>query len=220
MSMKQVYDAAHSYLGLKEYPGAKHNPQVIADFAKVGHDWVKDDETPWCAAFVGARLAECGIAGTGKLNARSYEEWGDGVVFTDAQKGDVCVFWRKGRDSPYGHVAFFDHYDDKTNTVHVLGGNQGNAVSVAKYPFDRLIALRRAAPQVEDVPPKPKPMSKSSTIKATTLAGAASAGTGVMAAMSDMDPTVQMILAGGAVVTCVMLVWIFRERVKKLARGI
>lgn len=217
MNMQHVYDAAHAYLGLKEYPGAKHNPQVIDDFATVGHGWVQDDETPWCAAFAGARLAECGIKGTGKLNARSYETWGEGVAFDDVERGDVCVFWRKDKNGPYGHVAFFDHYNPDDNTIHVLGGNQGNAVSVAKYPYARLIALRRATP---DVPQKPKKMRESSTIKATTVAGVASAGTGIMAAMSDMDPTVQMILAGGAVVTVLMLCWIFKERVKKLARGI
>lgn len=219
--MQHVHDVASEYLGLKEYPGAKHNPAVVEMFAKSGHSWVQDDETPWCAAFANSVLADCGIEGTGKLNARSFETWGQRVPhFDQAQKGDVCVFWRKKPDGPYGHVAFFDHYDEETNRIHVLGGNQGNAVSVAGYPYNRLIALRRAAAPGEAPAPTPKPMGKSTTIKATTIAGAASAGSGILAALSDMDPTVQMILAGGAVVTVLASIWIFRERLKKLARGI
>ena len=219
--MQHVQDVAAGNLGMSEYPGAKHNPAIIEMFEKAGHSWVQDDETPWCAAFANSVLADCGIEGTGKLNARSFETWGERVPhFDQAQKGDVCVFWRKKPNGPYGHVAFFDHYDEDTNRVHVLGGNQGNAVSVAGYPYNRLISLRRAAPQATSAPPKPKPMSKSSTIKATTVAGAVSAGTGVMATLSDMDPNVQMIIAGGAVVTVLACIWIFRERIKKLARGI
>ena len=53
-------------------------------------DPMADDESPWCAAFVGAVLAECGLAGTGSLTARSYLKWG--------VPGDIAVLWRGARD--------------------------------------------------------------------------------------------------------------------------
>lgn len=53
---KQILAAAGEHIGLKEWPGMKHNPTVVAMFADVGHSWVTDDETSWCAAFVGSVL--------------------------------------------------------------------------------------------------------------------------------------------------------------------
>ena len=213
--MQHVYDAAHAYLGLKEYPGAEHNPQVIKDFATVGHGWVQDDETPWCAAFVGARLAECGMKGTGKLNARSYETWGEGVAFEDVQKGDVCVFWRKNKAGPYGHVAFFDSYDEESNTIRVLGGNQGNAVSVAKYPYARLIALRRATPEKRER----ASMAQSKTLQASTVAKVAAAASPVVAAVGGMPWQNLAILGALSVVILFATGVIDIERIKKWKAG-
>jgi uncharacterized protein (TIGR02594 family) len=140
---KASFEAAGKMLGLEEWPGAKHNPAVLKMFAATGNDWVNDDETPWCAAFVGSVLASIGVQGTGKLNARSYLDWGDPVDIDDAIPGDVCVFWRGDKDGWQGHVAFYVKPD--RGTIVVRGGNQGNKVSDKPYRADRLLAVRRAA---------------------------------------------------------------------------
>jgi uncharacterized protein (TIGR02594 family) len=137
-----IMDAAARHLDLVEWPGSRHNPQVLALYAAVGHGWVRDDETPWCAAFVGAVLAECGLPHTGRLNARSYLDWGQQVTTADAMPGDVVVFWRGSPEAATGHVAFLVRFED--DRVLVRGGNQGNKVSDAWYPLNRLLGIRRA----------------------------------------------------------------------------
>jgi uncharacterized protein (TIGR02594 family) len=129
------------HLGIKEWPGAKHNPAIVAMFAAKGHEWVQDDETPWCAAFVGSVLAQLGLPHTGKLNARSYLDWGFKVDMQDALPGDVVVFWRGSRQGWQGHVAFLVRFEG--DSVIVRGGNQGNAVSDAPYPVGRILGIRR-----------------------------------------------------------------------------
>lgn len=141
--MQQFLNVAATYIGRKEIPGVNHSPWVLSLYKRIGHGWVHDDETPWCAAFVGSVIAECGLKGTGKLNARSYLDWGHEVPLSEAQPGDVVVFWRGKPTSPQGHVAFFAGVDANGNPK-VLGGNQSNMVCVATYPRERVLSVRRA----------------------------------------------------------------------------
>lgn len=134
-----IIAAARAHLGVKEWPGAKSNPAVEVFFARAGHPGLQDD-VPWCAAFVGAVLAECGIQPSGNLMARSYLKWGRAVPSRDAQPGDVVVF-RRGK-APAGHVAFFLSWAGAR--VHVIGGNQGDQVSEATFQVEDVLAIRRA----------------------------------------------------------------------------
>jgi len=136
--MKPI-DKAFTYLGLKEIPGAKHNPQILEFFKAIGHKWVQDDETAWCAAFANYCCKETVGKHTGKLNARSFLTFGEEVQ--NPEIGDIVVFWRGSPDSWKGHVAFYVHSDD--DYIYVLGGNQGNAVRVSMYAKDRLLSYRR-----------------------------------------------------------------------------
>lgn len=138
--MMKLLDIAGGYVGETEIHGAQDNPKIVAMFKKSGAAWVDDDETPWCAAFVGAVLNDAGIKGTNKLNARSYLDWG--VVVDQPQSGDVVVFWRGNREGWQGHVAFYVRTDPNGDIV-VLGGNQGDAVSVKPYSKSRLLGYRR-----------------------------------------------------------------------------
>lgn len=136
-----ILDAAGRHLGTVEWPGAKSNPAVEVFFARAGFPGYRD-ETPWCAAYVGAVLAEVGLIPSGSLMARSYSTWGRGVGVRSAQPGDVVVFERGA--SPSGHVGFLVGFDG--DQLIVRGGNQGDKVSDAKFPVARLIAVRRADP--------------------------------------------------------------------------
>lgn len=142
MSNAAILDAAGAYLELEEWPGAKHNPEILGMFEAVGHGWVKDDETAWCAAFVGAVLGSLGLPHTGKLNARSYLDWGRDVPLREARPGDVVIFWRGHPDAATGHVAFLVGFSGAK--VIVRGGNQGNKVSDAPYDVSRILGIRRA----------------------------------------------------------------------------
>ena len=71
----EILEAAGGYLGIEEWPGARHNPAVV-NFARNAGSPQVQDETPRCAAFLGAVLVECNLSPRGNLAARSYERWG------------------------------------------------------------------------------------------------------------------------------------------------
>jgi uncharacterized protein (TIGR02594 family) len=139
----RAYQIAKTRIGVKEVPGDVHNPEIVKWFGEVGHSWVQDDETAWCAAFFGAMLEEAGLPSTRKLNARSYLDWGRPVNFADAVPGDCVVFWRSSPSSWQGHVGFYAGITNDRLNIKVLGGNQGDRVSHALYAKSRLLGVRR-----------------------------------------------------------------------------
>lgn len=149
---------ARAELGAREIAGPRHNPKIVAWFERSGHGWIKDDETAWCAAFVNAMLEEAGVKGTGSVAARSFMTWGKPLA--EPRPGCLAVFWRGSRAGWQGHVGFF--LRETGDEVEVLGGNQAGAVSIARYPRDRLLGYRW-----------PATLEASRTVKG---AGAAAAG--------------------------------------------
>lgn len=143
-----ILEAAGQHIGTDEWSGAKHNPAVMAYYDQVGHGWVKEDEVPWCAAFVGAVLAQLGLPHTGKLNARSYLDYGTEVNMRGAIAGDIVVLWRGSRDGPYGHVAFLVGFNG--DKVILRGGNQDNMVKDEDYPVSQILSFRRADGGADD----------------------------------------------------------------------
>ena len=134
------YEIALSEYGVTAIVGSKSNPDALKYFAKVGHKWVKDDDTAWCAAFTGYCLETAGIKSTKMLNARSYLDWG-----TQTKKptlGDVVVLWRVSKDSAFGHVGFF--VKETSDQVYILGGNQNNQVNISAFPKSRVLGYRKA----------------------------------------------------------------------------
>jgi uncharacterized protein (TIGR02594 family) len=149
----RAYNLAKKEIGTKEIVGGQHNPKIVGWFEQVGHSWVDDDETPWCAAFLGSMLQDAGLPSTRKLNARSYLDWGQPIHLSAAQPGDVVVFWRTSPTSAFGHVGFFSGILPDGN-IKVLGGNQGNAVSHAPYGKSRLLGVRRMPAHPDADPPE------------------------------------------------------------------
>ena len=135
------FDIARSYIGTTEGPGPADNPVIMEMYASVGHDWVEHDSVAWCAAFVGHCLEQAGIRSTRKLTARSYLDWGIPIDVEDVQQGDIGVIPR-GRSSWQGHVFFIDRIEGQW--VWGLGGNQGDAVNVKRFPVSKLLGVRRA----------------------------------------------------------------------------
>lgn len=125
---------ARKHIGLKEIPGAKHNPVIQAwlkemgSFTGAAKSWYSDDETPWCGLFVGYCLGKAGravikdwyrakawaAAGLTKLPAPAYGSIG----FKSRQGG--------------GHVFFVVGKDAKGRILG-LGGNQGNTISIVPF---------------------------------------------------------------------------------------
>lgn len=125
---------ARTFLGLGEVKGPKHNATIVRWWEAIKATF-RDDETPWCAAFVGGVLEDIGIESSRNASARSYLKWG--YPLTAPAVGCVVVFSRPG-SAWSGHVGFVVGEDAKGRLL-VLGGNQGDQVSVA--PFDRARVL-------------------------------------------------------------------------------
>ena len=133
------FSVATHFRGITEVHGSLDNPKILEMFRISGHGEIKHDETPWCAAFVGACLRLAGYRSTGSLAARSYEKFGDDLK-DEPKRGSIVVFWRGSPSADTGHVAFYDH--DEGDHVVVLGGNQGNAVTLASFPKSRVLGYR------------------------------------------------------------------------------
>jgi len=138
--MQNAFDIAAAQIGLNE----GNKKAALTDYLQTGGQNLDPATTAWCAAFVDATLQQSGGKGTGALNARSYMDWGQEV--SEPQRGDVAVFSRGDPNGWQGHVGFFDSYNPD-GSINVLGGNQGDSVSVSSYGSDRLLGFRRGDQQ-------------------------------------------------------------------------
>ena len=163
------FDEAGKYLGLKEISGSKHAPEILRFFADSGHPEITNDETAWCAAFVGAMLARSGYKSTGALTARSYEKYGEKL---SQPKPGCIVVMKRGNSTWQGHVAFFVKKLANGRIV-CRGGNQSNKVNETSYPTDKVLAYRWPTERV-------KPLTKSKIARgAGTIGAATTADVGV-----------------------------------------
>lgn len=135
MSEPVWIERARRYIGTREIKGPKHEPRILGWWKAIKRGGIKDDETPWCAAFVGGVLEESGIASSRFESARSYLEWG--TALPAPVYGCVVVFTREGG----GHVGFVVGKDRNGNLM-VLGGNQGDAVNIKPFALGRVSGYR------------------------------------------------------------------------------
>ena len=124
---------ARKYIGLAEIPGKQHNP-VIVNWLKTLNAWWAEDETPWCGTYVAHCLRSAG-RGIPKhwYRAREYENYG--TKLQQPAYGCLAVLTRTGG----GHVGFVVG-EDQAGNILLLGGNQGNKVSIAAFPKSRITA--------------------------------------------------------------------------------
>ncbi len=193
---------ARELVGLKEIVGSRHEAKILQFFAEAGHPGIKDDETAWCAAFVGAMLRRGGYSSSGALNARSYLNYG--APLTIPRVGCIAVF-RRGTSGWEGHVAFF--LREVGDSIEVLGGNQSNSVSITRMSKASLLGYRwpsvTSAPAARPAPPVVTPAkpavstgTKAATAGATVVVGSAGA------AAANAGLSAPEILA---IITCVSL---------------
>lgn len=126
---------ARKHIGLREVAGATHAPAILQMWRDIKRGGIKSDETPWCAAFVGACLERVGITSTRFESAASYMTWGRRLA--QPVPGCIAVFTRTGG----GHVGFVVG-QDKDGNLQVLGGNQGDMVKVSTFGRARVTSYR------------------------------------------------------------------------------
>ena len=125
---------ARKYIGLAEVAGPKHNPTILGWLRDL-EAWWAEDETPWCGTFVATvlRVSNRHIV-KHWYRALAWRE--GGTLLSKPAHGCLVVFSRAGG----GHVGFLEGVDSRGNLM-VLGGNQGNRVSVAPFDPKRAVAF-------------------------------------------------------------------------------
>lgn len=126
---------ARKHIGLTEIAGKAHN-RTIQSWLRNLRAWWDDDENPWCGVFVGHCIRTANLPlPKNWMRARAWLEWGEKSDIP--RLGCVVVFERTGG----GHVGFVVGRDN-IGRLMVLGGNQGNRVSIAPFELSRVAGYR------------------------------------------------------------------------------
>lgn len=133
-SPKMLTEALALY-GVKETIGEADNPTILGWAKELGLPAYNHDEIPWCGLFCAIVAKRAGKKiPENPLWARNWSKWG---TTCSPALGCVLVF---SRGETSGHVGIYVGEDK--DCYHVLGGNQGDAVSIARIRKGRLIAAR------------------------------------------------------------------------------
>lgn len=127
----RIVREAVALYGTTEDPGSANDPQIMA-WAKELSETVKGytaDSIPWCGLFAAVIVARAGFGDQTPDNPLWALNWLKfGRPISEAALGDILVFRRPGG----GHVGVYAG-EDATH-YHVLGGNQGDTVSIIRLP--------------------------------------------------------------------------------------
>lgn len=141
---------ARSLHGLRETKGREHTVEIVQMWRDIKRSGIKDDETPWCAAFVGACLERAGVQSTRFEGAASYLTWGQKL--SHPTLGCIAVIARPG-----GAHVFFVVARDVAGQLIGLGGNQSDQVGYATFDRTQIMGYRWPSeipvPEAAPLPP-------------------------------------------------------------------
>lgn len=125
-------------LGVSEIAGARHNPRIVLAHRRAGLDPAdQTDETAWCGSIMGLWVGEVGNAPPkGFASAKAWESWG--TKRSVPVMGSVLTYKRTGGSGR--HVCLCAGVVD--GNVWVIGGNQGNRVSLVCRGTEKPAAVR------------------------------------------------------------------------------
>lgn len=124
---------ALALIGVREVPG-HGNSAIIARWLTGLKAWWLDDATPWCGVFIAHVMQQAGKALPKHwYRAKSWLDWGKPCP---PARGAVGVLSREGG----GHVFLVTKVSK--SFVWGVGGNQGDAVSEAKFARSRVLGFR------------------------------------------------------------------------------
>lgn len=144
-----AFSLAQRFVGVREIAGKADNPMVLS-MLTLDASWPQHDEVPWCSAFVNYIAWLLRLPRSKSLRARSWLEVGRPLDIMEEPLAafDVVVLKRGGGDQPgpevleaQGHVGFYAGRED--DHLLVLGGNQGDTVSIKPFPTRLLLGMRR-----------------------------------------------------------------------------
>jgi uncharacterized protein (TIGR02594 family) len=143
MGSQKWLTVARQYLGQAEVSGPGSSSWIKAMWHRLkGGAWYwthygsDDSLLPWCGAFVAKVMDESGFVYPSRYaSAKAWLEWGQPLA--EPEMGCIVVFGREGG----GHVGFVIGRGPG-GTLAVLGGNQGNSVSIACFDKSRVLGYR------------------------------------------------------------------------------
>ena len=124
---------------VREVPGPASNPRIL-EYGAVTTLKATSDEVPWCSSFVCWVMEQAGFRSTRSAMARSWLRWSEGADLQLARMGAITILRRGEPGSNQGHVGFL--LTARANKVALLGGNQGDSVSVEWFDADRVLGFR------------------------------------------------------------------------------
>ena len=131
------YAEAERRMGLNE----NRDKVELSTFLKSDGSSVGDPtKLPWCGDFVETCMALSLPHEPLPANPYLARNWLKFGVDCAPTEGAVLVFWRGSKTGTSGHVGFCAGEDSVA--FHVLGGNQGNSVSIARIAKGRLLGAR------------------------------------------------------------------------------
>ncbi len=121
---------AYGELGQSEVQGVKANPKIIQYFS-ASKFWGTDDsggKNAWCGSFVAWVMKRHGYPPV--KNAYRAKSWINfGKTIKTPIQGAIAIKSRTGG----GHVGFVVGQSATGKYLYILGGNQGDKVSIARY---------------------------------------------------------------------------------------
>lgn len=118
-------------VGQSEIRGLEANPRIL-EYFKASKFWGTDDsggKNAWCGSFVAWVVKQNGYEPVkDAFRAREWAKFGKKI--NKPVHGAIAIKSREGG----GHVAFVVGKSQDGKYLYMLGGNQGNKVSIARYP--------------------------------------------------------------------------------------
>lgn len=134
---------AQRFVGeVRELPGVQHHPAIQWAHMLCGLGADQADEVPWCSAWLNLIAWLLQLPRSKSAAARSWLDVGEVITLKQARPGYDIVILKRGTNPAQGHVGLFAGLD---RSVHLLGGNQGNTVSIAAFPIEDVLGVRRLA---------------------------------------------------------------------------
>lgn len=136
-----LYQRAERFVGIVfERPGADDHPLIRwwHSLCTIGE---QPDEVPWCSSFLNGMAWDMRLPRSKSAAARSWLGVGVSIPLSEAEAVADVIVLRRGTSPESGHCGLYSGRDG--SRVHLLGGNQANAVSVAPFEIDRVLGVRR-----------------------------------------------------------------------------
>lgn len=138
---KMIVEAIKLY-GIKETIGSANNPIILEWAKKIGvATEYNSDSIPWCGLYIGVVAMRAGKeVPKHPLYALNWNSFGTQTY--EPMLGDILTFKRFNKDgkSIGGHVGLY--IGESADSYFVLGGNQGDQVSIARLLKTRLSQAR------------------------------------------------------------------------------